>query len=108
MEAVEEAPHSAGLGQGKAQTSLQAIVARQQGHVLGAIPTGRLEQDYAFDVLGLGATALTLLELLVGGDQIGNPQGPKGAGGCQKAGVGAGHFVERPWVNFKGRLMLSR
>src|ERR1035438_6641121 len=108
MEAVEEAPHGAGLGQGKAQTSLQTIVACQQGHVLGAIPTGGLEQDHAFNVLGIRATALTLLQLQVGGDQIGNPQGPKGAGGCQEAGVGAGHFVERPGVNFKGRLMLSR
>jgi hypothetical protein len=67
-----------------------------------------LEQDHAFNVLGIGATALTLLKLQVGGDPIGNPQGPIGAGGCQQAGVGAGHLVERSWVNSKGRLMLSR
>jgi hypothetical protein len=107
MEAMEKRAHGSGFGQGKAQTAFQTIIARQQRHILGTIPTGGLEQDDAFDVLGVGATALALLEFKVGGDQVGNFQGPQGARGGQQAGVSAGHFVQRTRVDFEGRLMLS-
>ncbi len=83
MEAIEEGPHRAGLGQGKAQPPFEAIVARQQRHIFGTISTGGLEQDDTLDVLAVGATATPLLEFEIGGDQIGDFEGTKSARGGQ-------------------------
>ena len=74
MKKLEKTAHRAHLGELETQASFQAGVIPQPLHVFGTIAAGRWQQDHRFDVLGLVKTALALLELEMGGNEIRDAQ----------------------------------
>src|ERR1043166_111267 len=107
MKTVQESSQGTDLGKLEAQTAFQALIAGEQLNVLRTIATDRLEQNQRFDIFGLRAAALALLEFKVEADQVGNFEGTKRAGTGQQSGMRAGHFLKGAWVQGEGRFMLG-
>ena len=107
MKAAQETSHGTDLGKLEPQTPFQAAVATQQLNVLRTIPTDGLEQNQRFDIFGLRAAALALLESEIGGDQVGDFERTKGPGSSQQSGVRAGHSPKGAGVQGEGGFMLG-
>src|SRR5437588_9067627 len=105
MKSLQETTHGTDLGKLEPQTSFQALVAGEQLDVLGTIAPEGLKQNQGFDIFGLRATTLALLEFEIGGDQVRNFEGAEGPRSGEQTGVWTGHLPEGTGIQGKGRLM---